>query len=489
MKLILNPDYILKPEKGKALLLTADPFRAKNNEKLESVIHPIHAMILSFFDGKEIELCIEEASQYLNVNKDKIVSFVSKLRNNEQPTIVKFEGKCIYFPQNTLVEINNNISENIRLYNPDDFKYDYIDLKMGRHSMITDVTLMLTTRCKTDCIYCYATKQHCSKELPLSKIMSLIDEAFKLKMRGFDIIGGDVFAHPHWKEILSKLYSKKFNPFVSTKVPLNEEDVRFLASIGVKDIQISLDTLIPENLNKIVHSKSTYYQDIIKTLNHLDKYNIKTVIHTIICKENDTIDDIKSLETELFKHSNIYLWRIDPATYSMPKGVTSFENYKTTKQKLIEIYDYIKTQSYPIRVLANSLYNNANKIQKKNNNNFIENRVLCTANYSHLFILPDGKVTICEQLYWNPTFIVGDVLESSLADIWISDKTRYLYNLPQEDISDDSSCKTCKDYTICRQQSGGVCWKEVIAAYGTDKWDYPDPSCPHAPNVYNDIYL
>lgn len=48
MKLILNPDYILKPEKGKALLLTADPFRAKNNEKLESVIHPIHAMILSF---------------------------------------------------------------------------------------------------------------------------------------------------------------------------------------------------------------------------------------------------------------------------------------------------------------------------------------------------------------------------------------------------------------------------------------------------------
>ncbi|MDU2330257.1 MAG: SPASM domain-containing protein [Prevotella bivia] len=143
----------------------------------------------------------------------------------------------------------------------------------------------------------------------------------------------------------------------------------------------------------------------------------------------------------------------------------------------------------PIRVLANSLYNNVNKSQKKKNNDFIENRVLCTANYSHLFILPDGKVTICEQLYWNSKFIVGDILESSLAEIWTSDKAKYLYNLPQKDISDESSCKTCKVYTICRQQSGGVFWKEVIAAYGTDKWDYPDPSCPHAPNIYNDIYL
>ena len=88
MKLILNPEYMLKPEKGKALLLTADPFRAKNNEKLESVIHPIHAMILSFFDGKEKDLCIDNAAQYLNVDKGKISNFVSKLINNEQPVII-----------------------------------------------------------------------------------------------------------------------------------------------------------------------------------------------------------------------------------------------------------------------------------------------------------------------------------------------------------------------------------------------------------------
>ena len=26
-----------------------------------------------------------------------------------------------------------------------------------------------------------------------------------------------------------------------------------------------------------------------------------------------------------------------------------------------------------------------------------------------MYILPDGKVTICEELYWNEHFIIGDV--------------------------------------------------------------------------------
>lgn len=42
------------------------------------------------------------------------------------------------------------------------------------------------------------------------------------------------------------------------------------------------------------------------------------------------------------------------------------------------------------------------------------NGAVCSALNSHLFILPDGKVTICEQLYWNPRFIIGDAKKSGL---------------------------------------------------------------------------
>jgi hypothetical protein len=32
-------------------------------------------------------------------------------------------------------------------------------------------------------------------------------------------------------------------------------------------------------------------------------------------------------------------------------------------------------------------------------------------------------------------------------------------------------------------------WKEVISAYGKDNWDYPDPSCPFAPEPFYDVYI
>ena len=38
-------------------------------------------------------------------------------------------------------------------------------------------------------------------------------------------------------------------------------------------------------------------------------------------------------------------------------------------------------------------------------------RSVCAGNYLQLFILPDGNVTICEELYWHPKFIVGNILE------------------------------------------------------------------------------
>ncbi|MCI1648722.1 MAG: radical SAM protein [Bacteroides sp.] len=484
MNLLFNPEYFLKPDNGKALLLTRDTFRSKNGEKLESVIHPIHAMILSFCNGEDEDLCIDDASKYLKVDREKVAKFVRSLAENKVPVHVLYKGKKIYFPQNTLL----NSTQKGLIYDPDSFKYDHIDLRMGRHKTITDVTFMLTTKCKTNCIYCYATKQNCANEVPVERVIELIDEAKKMKMRSFDIIGGDIFAYKNWQLVLAKLYASGFSPFVSTKVPLKVEDIIFLKSIGVSDIQISLDTLIQENLIAIVKSQKSYYGDILETLRLLEVYNIEVIIHTIICNKNSSIEDIKSLEKEVFTHKNIRLWRIDPATYSLPKGVKKFENYKSTEDDLLKIYNYLESRNFSKNVLYKSL-SNTNLQKKKRNLNFAYNRVLCTANYSHLFILPDGQVTICEQLYWNPKFVVGDININSLKDIWNSEKALSLYNIDQAIINKESPCSKCKAFDICRHESGGVCWKNVISAYGEENWDYPDPNCINAPDVFNNIYI
>ena len=46
---------------------------------------------------------------------------------------------------------------------------------------------------------------------------------------------------------------------------------------------------------------------------------------------------------------------------------------------------------------------------------------------NRLFVLPDGKVTLCEQLYWHPQFILGDLKEQTLAEIWQSPRAKALF--------------------------------------------------------------
>lgn len=109
-------------------------------------------------------------------------------------------------------------------------------------------------------------------------------------------------------------------------------------------------------------------------------------------------------------------------------------------------------------------------------------RNLCTGNVTGLIVLPDGKVTICEELYWNENFIIGDLTKNSIEEIWNSPKAKALFNLSRGELPNNSFCNECPDFEKCRHRLG-VCWKEVIACYGKENWGYPDPRCPLAPEM------
>ena len=101
-----------------------------------------------------------------------------------------------------------------------------------------------------------------------------------------------------------------------------------------------------------------------------------------------------------------------------------------------------------------------------------------------MFILPDGKVTICEQLYWIPQFIIGDVNHNSIEEIWNSPKALQLANLCQSEIQENSKCKECTLFDKCFTKHKR-CWANIIKAYGLENWDYPDPRCEQAPNIHD----
>jgi radical SAM protein with 4Fe4S-binding SPASM domain len=341
-------------------------------------------------------------------------------------------------------------------------------------------------------VYCYANKDYkVTSPLSTEKILSLIKEANDMGVLSFDINGGEVMLHKDWDIIVNELLKYGFLPQISTKVPLTEEQIKSIKELGIKRIQVSIDAWDTATLCKVLGVKETYFDKLKETLRLLEKYDIKVAIKSVVTKLNQDVKGIEVLLNNLVKFSNIVTISVAPGECSLYKhGKDSFVNYRTPLEEWNKISDLIlkfamnfKISIYPQGCITNDII--FNNVEEKART--FGKRALCSGNIVSLFILPDSQVTICEELYWSPKFIIGDVTRQSLMEIWNSEKATKLYNLSQSDFRPVSACKYCPDFSFCRSTLG-VCWKFIYLAYGTEYWDLPDPRCPLAPPPINEFY-
>ncbi len=492
--LILNPEYKLRHDDDKVLLIVKDLNEVKKygaEEEYTGLIHPIHAMMLSFFNGKTFDETITEIHNYFGIEKNIIKKTFEKLVCNDEFIKIDFSNTLIYFPRNVIIPMTEEMTKHD--YEPEMFKYNKVNLKFRRLNAPLDLTINFTSRCMTDCIYCYADRREkvdCT--IPLERIYELIDEAKELDLRSIDVIGGVFFLYKHWHEVLAKLRQNGFTPYLTTKIAIKEDVIKKTKNLGFTSIQISLDTMRKENLLKSVQIKEKYFYNMQNTVELLEKYDLKVQINTILSSATDSVDDIKSLEKFFSKFKNIITWRINYGEYSMYLGEEAFRNYKASKVNVSKINKYIKKINskniFEFKIEEVGIEGNVNYLSVKEKKDSFEKRATCTGNLYAMYILPDGKVTICEELYWNEHFIIGDVTKQSIKEVWDSEKARDLFFLTQDRISEDSVCKTSESFDECR---GGnpkqICWRDTIKAYGHNKWDYPDYRCPLGPTVEKEI--
>lgn len=487
--IIFNPDYVLKPDDGKALIMAA--LVGRNSQKgitdsFTNIIHPIYAMILSFIDGQDHDECIRRAATELDVPSDLVSNFVDSITNNPEQVYYKNSDGFSVFPPNTIIAIDT--TEIKHRYTPELFEYDRVNLQMGRHKTPSSLTLMFNNICMTDCIYCYQDKTRkvgCS--IPLDRILELIHEAYSLHVNTIDVIGGEFFLYKHWREVLHELRKYGYNPYLSTKIPLGEDDIKYLAELNVHDIQISIDSFIENHLIKSLKVREGYAEKLKHSLFLLDKYGIPMMIHTVLTQYNDSIEDMQSIYDIIKNLKNLIDWHVvkgDPTLY--PK--TDYKNIEISESKMDSIIDFLEKINqqneviihYPSKgdfkatAILNSSEENKNALAKA----FFK-RSFCSGLFSSLYILPDGLVTMCEQLYWNKQFIIGNVITQTIAEVWNSDKANKIYHITQNDIPKDSLCHTCDKFDICRSVRQ-VCYRDIIRKYGKDKWYYPDVNCPYA---------
>lgn len=489
---VINPGYSLIPDENRVLFVNQDNIDpgVKYEDNWTSYIHPFNAQLLAFFNGTDpLEEVVIKASGFFGLTVDEIGKIVAGYIENENSFSIPYNGSYMYFPANVLVD-KTKINVPYKIYRVEDFILNgEVDLTSLRTSFPLALNLELTMKCHTDCFYCYANRKMHTKEMPLKTVISIIRQAKQTGVVNFDISGGEVLLHPHYKEIISELLANGYTPFISTKVPVKKDKLQTLKEIGIKEIQISLDSVNPETLSKILKVPTNYADEIKETIRLTEEIGLSLRVHTIINSHNCIDEEIENLVDFLTGFVNLKTLQFTPAGYSLYKEglYEQFRPTKTFLERMNRKIDEFREQ-YP-RVtfnLSEADFHEDYRYECRKKN--FPERATCTGNMRSMVILPDGRVTICEELYDHPEFIIGDLTKNTIKEVWNSDKAKSLFFLSRQLISEKSVCKKCSQFDHCRQ-GRGVCWKMVMYAYGKQNWDYPDPRCPEAPQMFNDICI
>ena len=372
---------------------------------------------------------------------------------------------------------------------PHQFAYKELDLKQGRfYNAPQGIVFMINNTCATDCIYCYADRSVKSKQLAFDKLKSIINQARKSGIASFALSGGEFFLYKKWKELLDELISNNYTPpLISTKVPLTEKQILEFKEYNIA-VQISLDSINKGCLRTMLKVKNDYPEKIKRTISLLEKYNISFQIATVLIKENASIENLEQIYDFIVQFKNIRRWEIRAAFKSLysKKG---FNELKISYNTISELKEWaISKQTTTAFQIMPPSENNRKYLQTSEGSRKFSGSK-CSANSSHMVLLPDGKVTICEQLYWDPRFIIGDLSVESINEVWNSSRAIELAFPKQKDFSEKSACRSCSIFAECFSFQN-KCFADALKAYGKENWDYPDPRCEKAPGFNNElIYL
>jgi radical SAM protein with 4Fe4S-binding SPASM domain len=492
---VVNPMYKIRNDIKRARISCNNSFyrrfedslRDDINSDFSSILHPNFAYLFSYFNGeKSIGKIIHILSSELEETEEDILASFEKFINNQEEVPLFFEN-TIYgmAPKNFIVKKTNNLKVNV-LDKPqiekimtEDFNFSTI-----RHFVPDKMSIMINNKCVVDCEYCYANKDvKVINPLTFERIKELINEASQLGMNDVEIGGGEFFLYPHWVELIDELFKHEYYPYISTKNPLSEKMVQTLKYKKITSVQLSIDTLDNSALKKMLNVGDNYLKQVKKGIEILNEAGIEIVVKPVITKYNDSIESIIDLLNYLNNFQMVKRVSITPGSHSIYKTF----NYATTLKQIGIIenkIDEIRNQyDFFINVLGTDT-----EMSVANKEKTFYGRSLCSGNLSSFFVLPDGKVTICEQMYWHPFFILGDLTQSSIMEVWNGSKALSLWNFTKDEVSEKSPCKHCNEFEMCHKGRGN-CWRLAIQAYGIENYDFPAPNCPKSLPVTRPYYV
>ncbi len=475
----LNPQYTVRNEKGCSFIVKLEEQIDNGTKEISrdvSVVPSVIGFIVAEIGKDTITASLEKISLSLGIDIAIIKHFVNNL-------IGKRESKFTYKKQTFIIPpylLVHSTSKDEREYYFENGFRPFDKFINKRPAVPFNVGFMVTTACSTNCIYCYAKRSH-KTSMPLQTIYKIIDECHDIGVSNVALTGGDVFVREDWRELLLHTISKGYRPFLSTKTPLTENDVKYLREIGINKLQFSLDSIDSDIIKIMIGSSGSYVDRVRQMFLHCLKYGVLLNIRSVITCHNGMVDNFKDMYAFLSHFENITDWVITPAFYSEFKE--EYKDYTPTNEQLASISSYVESQKKKFPIYLNKINKCGYQLKRfKTVEEFVKSNQICHAGNYMLSILATGICTPCEMLYDNPDFVLGNIHDSSLKTIWNSSKAVEICAFSQIDkMETNSPCKHCKVLDICRKSiDRRVCFVDISKTLGKGYFDYPDPRCPNS---------
>lgn len=491
--IVFNHFYRLKHDLKRSYIYSNNRNSETETEKCLDVdrlwlskIHPAYAMLFVLAsEPLTYSAYKERVAFFMDITQEEAERIISPFLDRNEPFYSKYGGVVSQFPRNVLIDAGKAINSPVE-YTLEEFRFDMIDFQQERffHSPMT-VVFMPNNSCTTNCIYCYADKDTKVRPMSFLQVKAIVKACHELRMKEFILTGGDVFVYKYWKELLACMRNYDMNiGLLSTKTPLLEEEVKLLSDYQPR-MQFSLDSVTPSVLKSMVGMNSDYIPKVKKTFEHFDKYGLDFKVATVVTRLNASVSNLSELYHFLMQFSKMVHWEIRIALKSL-YSKWNYEELKVTKENVRDIDDWVQQikKEAKFKISWEPVETKHFFEATKGSRSFAGAR--CSANYSNIMILPDGKATICEQLYWNPRYLIGDLTKQSIPEVWNSPQALKLAFPEKSDFRDVSPCKKCQLFEDC-YAFPNRCIVDVLKGYGEENADFPDPRCCKAPDFITEL--
>ncbi len=305
------------------------------------------------------------------------------------------------------------------------------------------VDFEITNRCPYKCFFCEGDVPNVRRvsELSTQEVFRIFEKLSNAEVFSVFLTGGEPFVRSDLPDLVRHCFDVGLEPCVSTNAfLLDEVKIERIYEARLKHLQISIQG--PSFIHESIVNKPGSYPVVMKNLKKVIEAGIDVEVVCVGLKENlehipNLIRDVASVGVKYFRILRyVPAHRREMLEHIPPKKLV--ENSVSKIQEVAKECNVDLLLSFCPGLIASSSYLF---------DGFHPVTSTCPAGKTEFTILPNGDVYPCMEFKNKSEMYIGNILESSVAELWNHPKMMMLRNLTPADYT--GICGQCERKWTC----------------------------------------